>query len=67
MTQSRQLLRISDVMERTALSRSYIYAKVKRGAFPAPISLGYKCSRWLAEDIDAWIVQHMASEADVAA
>jgi prophage regulatory protein len=57
MSQPRKLLRITDVMERTALSRSYIYARIKRGAFPAPISLGYKCSRWRAEDIDAWISQ----------
>lgn len=50
------LLRIADVMEKTTLSRSYIYAKVKRGEFPAPISLGYKCSRWVAGDVDAWLI-----------
>ncbi|NBC35514.1 AlpA family phage regulatory protein [Novosphingobium sp. FSY-8] len=42
-------------MERTTLSRSYIYAKVRRGEFPAPISLGSKCSRWHVADVDAWI------------
>lgn len=50
------LLRITDVMKKTTLSRSYIYAKVKRGEFPAPISLGYKCSRWVACDVDAWLI-----------
>ena len=60
MTNQPQLLRITDVMQRTALSRSYIYAKVKQGEFPAPISLGYKCSRWVAGDIDAWIGQQAA-------
>lgn len=56
-TDNQRLLRITDVMELTAISRSYIYAKVKRGEFPAPISLGYKCSRWNAGDIEAWIRQ----------
>ncbi|WP_227711036.1 helix-turn-helix transcriptional regulator [Novosphingobium ovatum] len=54
-TGNARLLRITDVMERTTLSRSYIYAKVRRGEFPAPISLGSKCSRWHVADVDAWI------------
>ncbi|WJS98235.1 helix-turn-helix transcriptional regulator [Novosphingobium humi] len=56
-TDSSNLLRIADVMQKTALSRSYIYAKIKRGEFPAPISLGYKCSRWVSGDVDAWLQQ----------
>lgn len=52
-----RLLRISEVMERTSLSRSYIYAKIKRGEFPSPRSLGYKCSRWASDEIEAWVAQ----------
>lgn len=50
-----KLLRIADVMERTALSRSYIYRLIQRGAFPAQLDLGVKCSRWLEADIANWI------------
>lgn len=59
-TTAPRLLRITDVMERTALSRSYIYAKIKRGEFPRPLSLGYKCSRWVSDDVDAWVKQATA-------
>lgn len=59
-TQPQQLLRIADVMARTALSRSYIYALIGRGEFPAQRSLGYKCSRWDAEEVDAWVKQRIA-------
>ncbi|SNS21198.1 transcriptional regulator, AlpA family [Sphingomonas laterariae] len=50
-----RLLRITDVMERTALSRSHIYAMVRAEQFPAPKRLGAKCSRWSEGDVDAWI------------
>ncbi|WP_311270867.1 AlpA family phage regulatory protein [Sphingobium sp. WCS2017Hpa-17] len=50
-----RLLKISDVMERTALSRSHIYTLVGRGQFPAPRKLGPKCSRWVESHVDAWV------------
>lgn len=59
-TENQKLLRITDVMELTAFSRSYIYARAKRGEFPKPINLGYKCSRWVAGDIEEWIRQQRA-------
>lgn len=53
--QPERFLRISDVVARTALSRSHIYALVGREAFPAPRKLGAKCSRWIESEVDAWI------------
>ncbi|WP_257555103.1 AlpA family transcriptional regulator [Sphingobium sp. CFD-2] len=50
-----RFLRISDVVARTALSRSHIYALVGREQFPAPRKLGAKCSRWIESEVDAWI------------
>lgn len=50
-----RLLRIAQVMERTALSRSYIYRLIQRGEFPAQLDLGAKCSRWVEADIAKWI------------
>ena len=50
-----KLLRISDVMECTALSRSYIYRLIQRGEFPKPVQLGEKCSRWFEPEISEWI------------
>ncbi len=53
-----KLLRITEVMERTALSRSYIYRLIQRGEFPAKLELGAKCSRWVESDIAKWIASH---------
>ena len=49
------LLKIDDVMERTTLSRSTIYAMMKAGAFPKQIHLSERKSRWTNDDINAWI------------
>ncbi|HIQ16539.1 MAG TPA: AlpA family phage regulatory protein [Novosphingobium capsulatum] len=54
-----RLLRIQEVMHMTSLSRSYIHAKVARGEFPAPIKLGYKCTRWLQSQVADWIAQKL--------
>ncbi|WP_324742343.1 AlpA family phage regulatory protein [Tsuneonella sp. CC-YZS046] len=54
-----RLIAIREVMERTSLSRSYIYALVKRQEMPAPIKLGLKCSRWSEQAIERWIVQQV--------
>ncbi len=55
MSMAPQLLRLAQVMERTALSRSTIYDRMRRGAFPQPVRIGIRCIRWRAADIDEWI------------
>ena len=50
-----RILRLSDVKERTGLSRSTIYLNIKDGIFPKPISLGARCVGWLESEIDTWI------------
>ena len=48
-------LRLPQVKQRTALSRSSIYAKIARGEFPPPISLGARAVAWLDDEITKWI------------
>jgi prophage regulatory protein len=43
------------VRERTGLSRSTLYAKIKAGEFPASISLGDRAVGWPSNEIDEWI------------
>ena len=50
-----RLLRLPVVCDRTARSRSGIYADVKAGTFPAPVRISARCVGWREEDIDAWI------------
>jgi prophage regulatory protein len=53
--QGEALLRIQVVLQRTSLSKSTLYAKIKEGSFPAPVRLGARCSRWKASELDAWL------------
>jgi prophage regulatory protein len=55
------ILRRKQVELRTGLSRSTIYAWVKDGRFPAPVSLGAKAVGWLQSDIDSWISERVRS------
>lgn len=53
--QSLVILRRKQVEARTAMPRSSMYAAIKAGTFPAPISLGEKSVGWLEHEIDTWI------------
>ena len=50
-----RLLRITDVMAITGLSRSVIYQKAKQGTFPTPRQLGPRAVAWRSDEIDAWL------------
>lgn len=50
-----RFLRLSDVKERTGLSRSTIYLGINKGNFPKNFNLGTRCVGWLESEIDAWI------------
>lgn len=53
------VLRIGHVKSRTGLSRSSIYALVRRGDFPPQISLGPRSVGWLDSEIDDWISRRL--------
>lgn len=57
--QQNSFLRIEQVMERIQLGRSWIWAAVKRGAFPAPKRLSTRCTRWDSAAVDHWIAQRL--------
>ena len=53
----RKILRLKEVLDRTGLSRTTLWRRVKSGQFPPPVRLGGPDSRavgWLAEDLDDW-------------
>lgn len=51
------VLRLREVILRTGLSRSTIYERMSRGAFPRPIRLGERAVGWRDSDIEAWIAR----------
>ncbi len=53
-----RILRITVILDMTALSRSSLFRRVNDSTFPAPIRLGGDNSRavgWLQSEIDEWI------------
>lgn len=57
---ARRLIRLPQVIARTGLSRSTIYARAKAGAFPKPVNLGNSLSAWVEDEIDAWVEARIA-------
>lgn len=49
------VLRLRDVLQRTALGRTYLLDLVGRGEFPKPIELGPRARGWLANEVEGWI------------
>jgi prophage regulatory protein len=53
------ILRLPKVREKTGLSRSSVYRREKLGEFPKRIPLGARSVGWLAEEVDAWIMERV--------
>ena len=50
-----RFIRLPDVIARTGLKRSSIYAAVQAGTFPAQIPLGERAVGWDESEVSAWI------------
>ena len=50
-----RLLRLNEVLTRTALTRSTIYRKMREGSFPEPLKIGVRAVRWPESEIKAWL------------
>lgn len=54
-----QLLRLCEVLQRTGVSRSWVYRQVADGSFPKPVKLN-RTSAWLESEIEDWIDARIA-------
>ena len=52
-----QYLRITDVVEKTKLSKSHIWELSKSGNFPIPINLSPRVTVWVESEVDNWMVE----------
>ncbi len=52
--QLRIFLRLNQVKAATGMSRSWLYEAIRRGEFPAPISLGVRSVAWDSFSIANW-------------
>ena len=58
------ILRIKDVINKTGMSRSTIYAMVKKGEFPQQRRIGKNSVGWLDSDVDNWIRDIFINQSD---
>ena len=56
-----KILKLPDVMEATALSRSSIYSYIQQNTFPQPVPLGRRAVGWLETEVTDWINQKAES------
>ena len=59
MTKSVRILRIGDVIQKTALSRSQIYRLIALKEFPSQIRLGVRAAGWIENEIERWLLDRI--------
>ena len=50
-----ELSKLPEIKHLTRLSKSSIYAAIKKGLFPKPIKIGRRAVAWKLQDIRNWI------------
>ncbi len=50
-----RIIRLKSVLDRTGLSRSTIYRKIREGSFPAQVSICTNGAGWYESAINRWI------------
>jgi predicted DNA-binding transcriptional regulator AlpA len=60
------LLRLQQVINRTGLGRSSIYAMASKGEFPKPIKIGLRSSAWLENEVRDWIRERILESRGIA-
>jgi prophage regulatory protein len=53
------IIKLSEVIARTGLSRSTIYRRVKQTDFPKPIPLGGNSIGWIELEVQQWLLARM--------
>ena len=62
-----RLLKLSEVMHLTGLSKSTIYRRIAEGSFPKPVQISAHGVRWRESDIHKWIMDRPEKTASGAA
>ena len=50
-----RLIRLREVMEKTGLSRSYVYDLTQKGQFPQTVKLSERSRAWVESEVQDWI------------
>ncbi len=55
-----RLIRLAEVMHKTGLSKTSIYAMIRAGGFPGTVHVG-TASFWVESEVDQWISDRIAA------
>jgi len=55
-TASERIIKLKDVITMTGLSRSSIYALIKKGVFPPQVKLTPRASGWHWQEVHEWLI-----------
>lgn len=53
--------KLSQVLAKTGLSKSHLYALAQKGEFPKPIKLSERSSAWVESEVQDWIEARIAA------
>jgi prophage regulatory protein len=59
--------RVPEVLLRTGLSRSTLYAQIAAGTFPQPIKISARATAFLAHEVTQWLADRSAARSGSAA
>lgn len=54
-----RILRLRTVLDRTGLTRSTLYRKIKAGEFPNQLQISTNCVGWRESSVAAWLEDPM--------
>lgn len=61
-TKAPRILKLVEVLEITKLSQASLYRLAKTEPRLAPFKLGEQASAWVAEDVESWLLERIASK-----
>ena len=60
-----RILKLKEVLNRTGLGKTTLYALICNGDFPQQIPLGLRAVGWLESEVDAWILEKIESRSRI--
>lgn len=60
-----RVLKLKEVVARTAKAKSTVYDDVAKGIFPKPIKIGSRASGWLESEIEQWLQERINERGEV--
>ncbi|MBA0181614.1 MULTISPECIES: helix-turn-helix transcriptional regulator [Pectobacterium] len=58
------LIRLSGVMKKTGLKKSWIYLLMKQGDFPQTVKIGARSVAWVESEVNDWIAARISQRGE---